>query len=199
LALFVLRRREPDRVRPFLAWGYPWSAGVVLLGAGAFLIGFLTGDTANGIMAIVLLAAGLVGRTFVAWRGRGGIQATAGLLIVLVAATLTAQGQLFRGAPISLDMPPNPRYEGRFTFVRLKYETAPGGYWYHGLPSWAHGYPQSEWNLMRIMKEITFVEGHVDQTSVLTLDDPELFKYPIAYFIEAGWWTLTDSEAAALR
>ena len=33
----------------------------------------------------------------------------------------------------------------------------------------------------------------------MTLDDPELFKYPIAYIIEVGWWTLTDREAAALR
>ena len=28
LALIVLRRREPDRPRPFRAWGYPWSAGL---------------------------------------------------------------------------------------------------------------------------------------------------------------------------
>ena len=29
LALIALRRREPDAVRPFRAWGYPWSAAVV--------------------------------------------------------------------------------------------------------------------------------------------------------------------------
>ena len=172
----------------------------MLIGAAAFLIGVLTADTANGVAAIVLLGVGLMGRAFVARRaGGGGVQATAGMLIVLVAVTLAAQGQRFRGAPISLDVPPNPRYDGRFTFVRLKYETAPGGFWYRGLPSWAHGYPQSEWNLMRIMKEITFLDLHREETTVLTLDDPELFKYPIAYFIEAGWWTLTDSEARALR
>jgi hypothetical protein len=28
---------------------------------------------------------------------------------------------------------PNVSYDGRFTFVRLKYTTAPGGYWYGGL------------------------------------------------------------------
>jgi hypothetical protein len=27
----------------------------------------------------------------------------------------------------------------------------------------------------------------------------ELFKYPIAYIIEVGWWTVTDREAAGLR
>jgi basic amino acid/polyamine antiporter, APA family len=62
LALFVLRRREPARVRPFMAWGYPWSAGIVLGGAGALLIGMLAGDTVNGAAALVLLAAGLAGR-----------------------------------------------------------------------------------------------------------------------------------------
>jgi APA family basic amino acid/polyamine antiporter len=198
LALIVLRRRDPERARPFRAWGYPWSAAIVLAGAVAFVAGVLAGDTVNGVAAILLLAAGLAGRAFVV-RGlrRQDAQATA-CLVLLLSAALAAQGRMW-GPPISLDVPPNPSYDGRFTFVRLKYTTAPGGYWYRGLPSWAHGYPQSEWNLMKIMKEITFLDGHVDETSVLTLDDPELFKYPIAYFIEAGWWTLTDSEAAALR
>ena len=36
---------------------------------------------------------------------------------------------------------PNVPYDGRFTFVRVSYETAPGGYWWRGQPSWAHGYP----------------------------------------------------------
>ena len=43
------------------------------------------------------------------------------------------------------------------------------------------------------------VRGRVDGFNVLALDDPELFKYPLAYIIEVGWWTLTDSEAAGLR
>src|SRR3990172_8314976 len=33
----------------------------------------------------------------------------------------------------------------------------------------------------------------------MALDDPELFKYPVAYIIEPGWWTMTDGEAAAFR
>jgi APA family basic amino acid/polyamine antiporter len=198
VALMVLRRREPDRARPFVAWGYPWSAGIVLLGAAAFMIGVLAGDTGNGVAAIVLLAAGLIGRAIVARRA-GGLQAAAGVLVIGLGVAAAAQDGRFRAVPISLDVRSNARYDGRFTFVRLKYETAPGGYWYRGLPSWAHGYPQSEWNLMRIMNEITSIDAHVAETSVLTLDDPELFKYPVAYFIEAGWWTLSDTEAAALR
>jgi len=63
LALVVLRRREPGLARPFRAWGYPWSAGIVLAGAAVFLVGVLTGDTANGVAALALLAVGLAGRT----------------------------------------------------------------------------------------------------------------------------------------
>jgi APA family basic amino acid/polyamine antiporter len=68
LALFVLRRREPERPRPFRAWGYPWSAAIVLAGSTAFLIGVMAGDTANGVAAAVLLAAGLAGRAVFARR-----------------------------------------------------------------------------------------------------------------------------------
>ncbi|HWF85870.1 MAG TPA: DUF4159 domain-containing protein [Vicinamibacterales bacterium] len=93
----------------------------------------------------------------------------------------------------------NIPYDGRFTFVRVKYTPAPGGYWPGDRPSWVHGYPLAEQNLMRIMNEISLIDGHADDINVVTLDDPELFKYPIAYIIEVGWWTLTDREAAALR
>ncbi|HEX3643953.1 MAG TPA: APC family permease, partial [Vicinamibacterales bacterium] len=58
LALIVLRRREPGRARPFRAWGYPWSAGIVLGGAAAFLVGAAVGDTVNAAGALLLLALG---------------------------------------------------------------------------------------------------------------------------------------------
>jgi len=62
LALIVLRQREPLVDRPFRAWGYPWSAGIVLAGAAAFLIGVLLGDTRTALVAASLLAAGLLGQ-----------------------------------------------------------------------------------------------------------------------------------------
>jgi hypothetical protein len=93
----------------------------------------------------------------------------------------------------------NGVYDGSFTFARLKYTTAPGGYWYRGIPAWAHGYPVSEENLMRIMAEITYLHPRVDTFNVLAMDDPELFKYPVAYVIEPGWWTMTETEVIALR
>ena len=65
LALITLRRREPEMERPFRAWGYPWSVGIVLAGAVAFLIGVLLGDTRTALVASGLLAVGLVGKRWV--------------------------------------------------------------------------------------------------------------------------------------
>jgi len=94
---------------------------------------------------------------------------------------------------------PNIPYDGRFTFVRVRYTPAPGGYWPGRRPSWIHGYPLAERNLMRIMNEVSLLGAHDDEINTVTFDDPELFKYPIAYLIEVGWWTVTDKEAAGLR
>ncbi|MDM7951670.1 MAG: APC family permease [Cyanobium sp. CZS 25K] len=55
VCLFVLRLREPERPRPFRAWGYPWSAAIVLVGSIAFLIGALLNDTANSGWALLLI------------------------------------------------------------------------------------------------------------------------------------------------
>jgi hypothetical protein len=99
----------------------------------------------------------------------------------------------------------NSAYDGRFAFARLKYETAPGGYYYYGLPAWSHGYVspaggnKAEEGLMRIMHELTLLNSRVDDSVVVSLDDPELTNWPVAYMVEAGYWTLTDREAAAFR
>jgi len=116
--------------------------------------------------------------------------------VLLAAAAAIAQFGFARGP---FHEYPNIPYDGQFTFVRLKYTTAPGGYWYGGWPAWGHGYPVAEQNLMRIMNEVSFLNPRIDEINALTLDDPELFHYPIAYIIEVDWWAMTDREAAALR
>jgi APA family basic amino acid/polyamine antiporter len=63
LALVVLRRREPALARPFRAWGYPFSAAIVLAGAAAFLVSALVADTSNAVIAIALAAAGVIAWT----------------------------------------------------------------------------------------------------------------------------------------
>jgi APA family basic amino acid/polyamine antiporter len=60
ISIFVLRRREPDKQRPYRAWGYPWTTGLALIGSVLFLIGAIAADLAGGtrfsIYALVLLA-----------------------------------------------------------------------------------------------------------------------------------------------
>ena len=119
-----------------------------------------------------------------------------GVAATLIAATALAQ---FGGGRGRFFIRPNTPYDGRFTFVRVKYTTAPGGFWYSGWPSWGHGYPLAEQNLMNIMNEVSYLNPHIQEINTLTLDDPEIFKYPVAYLIEPGWWAMTDREAVALR
>lgn len=59
LALVVLRRREPATRRPFRAWGYPWSAAIVIAGAAALLVAAVAADPATSGLAAGLAAAGL--------------------------------------------------------------------------------------------------------------------------------------------
>ncbi len=125
-------------------------------------------------------------------------------IALLCSASLThvpsahAQRGGFRGqAP----PPPihNAPYDGRFTFARIKYETAPGGFYYQGLPAWAHGYPKAENNLGQILKSLSTMRVHTEVSNVIALDDPELMKYPVAFMTEAGFWTMNDKEVAGLR
>jgi APA family basic amino acid/polyamine antiporter len=55
ISVFVLRRREPDRPRPYRAWGYPWTTMAALIGSMAFLAGAVAGDTRNSVYALLLL------------------------------------------------------------------------------------------------------------------------------------------------
>ena len=56
ISMFVLRRREPEKERPYRAWGYPWTTGLALIGSVLFLIGAIAADTRNSIYALLLLA-----------------------------------------------------------------------------------------------------------------------------------------------
>jgi hypothetical protein len=119
--------------------------------------------------------------------------------IAALAVTLAAQ-RGFRGFQMSYEPDvSNVPYDGRFTFARLKYQVGPGGYYYYGMPAWAHGYNRAEDNLTRILNSISAVHPRLDQSNVFGVDDPELTKFPIAYMTEAGFWEMTDKEAAAFR
>ena len=92
---------------------------------------------------------------------------------------------------------PNTPYDGRFTFVRIRY--GPDyGFASQGLP-WSHDYPSCEQHFMKIVNELSYLNPHTGETNILTFDDPELFKYPVAYLCEPGRWAMSDQEAAGLR
>jgi APA family basic amino acid/polyamine antiporter len=56
ISLFVLRRREPDKPRPYRAWGYPVTPALALTGSVLFLAGAIWADTQNSAYALGLLA-----------------------------------------------------------------------------------------------------------------------------------------------
>lgn len=56
VSLFVLRWREPDKPRPYRAWGYPITPALALIGSVLFLVGAIRADTRHSVYALVLLA-----------------------------------------------------------------------------------------------------------------------------------------------
>jgi hypothetical protein len=96
----------------------------------------------------------------------------------------------------------NPTYDGRVTFVRIKWR----GYekFTNQGPGWSHDYPTSETHFSKIMREITterpFVEAPpVFGSTILSFDDPLLMKYPIAYLSEPGGWHMSPTELAGFK
>jgi len=56
LALVRLRRTEPDRPRPYRAWGYPWTTAASVVMAVVFLVGVVWGDPSHALLGLGVLA-----------------------------------------------------------------------------------------------------------------------------------------------
>jgi hypothetical protein len=112
------------------------------------------------------------------------------VLGVLLAATASGQRDSYRN---------DLAYDGRFTFVRLRWKSDFSASRRGFSAAWNHDYPRAEQNLSLILDELTHVDIHTDGSRILTLDDPDLFKYPMAFMWEPGFWNLTDREAAVFR
>jgi hypothetical protein len=116
----------------------------------------------------------------------------ASLLAAALVITVTAQSVASqRGRRVMIE--PNAAYDGRFTFVRLRYQV------YGRRGGWEADYPAMERNFMTIMNDLTTIRPHVGESNVHLMDDPELSRYPIAYLSEPGYWLPNESEAAGLR
>jgi len=113
------------------------------------------------------------------------------LLALAAASTALAQrgggfGYFQRGS--------NTRYDGKFVFVRMSYP-------WQGFrtPAWSHDYPTGEVHFMKILTSVTNVPSHVEETNILDFGDPEMFKFPLIYLCEPGYWQMNDTQAKALR
>lgn len=117
------------------------------------------------------------------------------LLVVAGASTLglAQRGGLgFRGPAIAANQP----YDGRVTFTRIRYTGARFG---RGGGAWAHDYPDADRNLPLILSALTAVPVNTDGGNILDLEDPEIFRNPILYVWEPGFWQISDEAAAHLR
>ena len=98
------------------------------------------------------------------------------------------------------DFAPNVPYDGRFTFARIRYTIGgDGGFGFGRDIKWAHDYPRGERHFTKILSELSTLRVRTRDSNILALDDPELFKYPVAYLCEAGYWRPSDAEVLGLR
>jgi hypothetical protein len=77
----------------------------------------------------------------------------------------------------------------RFTFTRIRYGGPSFG---RGGSRWNHDYPRADRHLSTILAELTSTAVQLHGTNVLTLEDSEIFRNPILYISEPGFWTLTE-------
>jgi hypothetical protein len=128
--------------------------------------------------------------------------ALVGLIVCIAGGVAFAQrfGGRNRRPQLDVEVQGNTPYDGRFTFVRLRYGTSMG--YRHigngGYP-WSHDYPDGEVHFSKILDEITLLRIRTDGSNILSIDDPELFNYPVAYMAEPGYWGATPTEAVALH
>lgn len=119
--------------------------------------------------------------------------------VMLCAASLDAQG----GRRNRFVEPgENPPFDGRVTFVRLRYETGldgNAGFGRGGMDvPWSHDYPRGERNFTKILSELTTIRVRTTESVVMRVNDPQLGRYPIAYMAEPGFWRPNDAEVAGL-
>ena len=121
------------------------------------------------------------------------------LLLAAIPLLLRAQRGGCNGCE-ALEAPPNPKYDGRFTYARIKYTMLGGefGFRYRDI-KWGHDYPQADHHFPKIVQEITSIRVRTEETAILALDDPELARFPFAYLCEPGFWQPNDKEVAGLR
>lgn len=120
------------------------------------------------------------------------------IFLALALPALSLAAQQFRGRRSQNrgdDPNPNVQYDGRFTFVRVKFEPLGSSYDL----KWDHDYPKAETHFMKILDELTTMRPFIEGSNILSFDDPKLFRYPVSYVSEPGFWTMNEKELEGLR
>ena len=92
----------------------------------------------------------------------------------------------------------NVKYDGKFQFVRMSYPSGGRGN-SSSYPAWSHDYPTGEEHFMSILTNVSNINAHVNQSSIMSFSDPEMFKNPVIYICEPGFWRMSDEEVVNLR
>lgn len=92
-------------------------------------------------------------------------------------------------------------YDGRFTFTRIRYGSRGRGGFRRGWggSAWAHDYPSADRNMQLMLNEFTAMRAATAGSNVFDLEDPGIFKNPVLYVSEPGYWSVTEEGAANLR
>ena len=89
----------------------------------------------------------------------------------------------------------NLDYNGQFVFARIRY----GNGWGFGGSTWSHDYPRADRHLSIILRDLTTIDATKDGSNVFELTDAEMFRYPIIYVSEPGYWIMSDADVPQLR
>ena len=93
----------------------------------------------------------------------------------------------------------NVPYNGVFTFSRVRYTSGRSFRRGWGGGAWAHDYPAADRNMQVMLNEFTAMRANTSGSNVFDLEDREIFRNPILYVSEPGFWSITPEGAANLR
>lgn len=143
-------------------------------------------------------------------RGRWAFAVTTSLIAVTAAgagfggdATAPPDSFATHGtSPVDADRPQDlqgPPYDGDYHFVRIAFQSGRGGFGRRrGGAMWAHDYPRADRNFLAILDETTNISTSRSASNVYTFMDDELFRHPVSYIVEPGFWNPSEEEVERL-
>jgi hypothetical protein len=91
-----------------------------------------------------------------------------------------------------------PRNESKFTIARIFFDAPMTRFMFGPVgagngPPWSHDWPRSEEHFMKIMTEVTRLDAN-PSSHIISFQNDDCFKYPIAYLCEVGFMRLSEAE-----